>query len=58
MNADLMFITLTTIVVVDGCDLVSIAQLVVRAGLIAMRIVVGNLDIDRLLSNCDVMGGT
>ena len=29
MNADLMVITLTAVVVVDGGDLVSIAQLVV-----------------------------
>ena len=29
MNADLVVITMTAIVVVHGCDLVSIAQLVV-----------------------------
>lgn len=29
MNADLMVITLTAVVIVNGCDLVSIARLVV-----------------------------
>lgn len=29
VDADLMVVTLTAVVVVDGCDLVSIAQLVV-----------------------------
>ena len=29
MNADLVIVTLTAIVVVDGCDLVSIARLVI-----------------------------
>ena len=29
MNADLMIVTLTAIVVIDGCDLVSIARLVI-----------------------------
>lgn len=44
MNADLVVVTLTAVVVVDGRDLVSIARLVVRAGLVAVFIVVGNLN--------------
>ena len=51
MNADLMVVTLTAVVVVHGCDLVSIAQLVVCAGLATLFVVVGNLDNGGLLDH-------
>ncbi len=44
MNADLMIVALTAVFVVHSCDLVSIAQLVVRAGLTICFVVVGNLN--------------
>ena len=57
VNADLMVVTLAAVVVVDGCDLVSIAQLVVRAGLLAVLVVMGNLDNGGLF-DYDVVGVT
>lgn len=57
MNADLVIVTLTAIVVIDGRDLVSIAHLVIRAGLAAVLIVMGNLDNGGLL-DYDVVGVT
>ena len=57
MNTNFMIVTLTAIVVVDGCDLVSIAQLVIRAGLVTVLVVMGNLDNGGLL-DYDVVGVT
>ena len=57
MNADLMVVTLTAIVVINGRDLVSIAHLVIGAGLAAVLIVMGNLNNGGLL-DYDVVGVT
>lgn len=57
MNTNLVIVTLTAIVVVDGCDFVSIAHLVIRAGLVAVFVVMGNLDNGGLF-DYDLMAGT
>ena len=57
MNTNLVVVTLTAIVVVDGCDFISIAHLVIRAGLVAVFVVMGNLDNGGLF-NYDLMAGT
>lgn len=57
MNADFMVITLTAVVIVDGCDLVGIAQLVVGAGLVVVLVIVGNLNNGGLFDE-DVVGVT
>ena len=57
MNADLMVVALTAEFVVHSCDLVSIAQLMVRAGLATFFVVVGNLN-DGGLFDHDLVGVT
>ena len=52
-----MRVALTAVVVVDRCDLVSIAKLVVRAGLVRVFVVVSNLDNGGLFDD-DLVGGT
>lgn len=44
MDADLMVVTFTAVVVGHGCDLVSIAHFAVRALLASFLVVVGNPD--------------
>ena len=57
MNADLMVVTFTAVVVGDGGDLVGIAQLMVRAGLAALGVIVGDLHNGGLFDN-DLVGVT
>ena len=52
-----MVVALTAVVVVDSGDLVGIAHLVVRAGLTAILVIVGDLDNGRLF-DYDLMGVT
>ena len=57
MNADLMVVTFTAVVIVDGGDLVGITELMVLAGLAVVMVVVGNLHNGGLFDN-DVVGVT